>query len=130
MKPSMTFRNDWRWLNGEMAEFTFFNLTVDWFKGHYAYMSFTLLGLGFTAGAYSEAASDALIARVMGDPAGESRVVWFRGENHVPNLDPFDDPDAHLGGTWTRDGYVAHVGAQTATVTREPLNLPSNEDGS
>ena len=32
-----------------------------------------------------------------------------------------DDPEAH---------GIVHVGAQTATVTVEPLNLPSDRDGS
>ena len=111
MKPSLIFRNDWKWLSREMQDITLIHLSFERFAGHYWYFNILVMGLGFTIGAFNQQAADALADEIMS------------GQLH-------DDPEAHLGWTWTRDGYVAHVGAQTATVTREPLNLPSNEDGS
>jgi len=107
MKPTLILHNDWRYSAFRYGDVNLLDCHFDWFAGSSYYFTFRLLGFGFTIGAWDDTENNAALQQI------ES---WREANRALQ-----DDPAAH---------GIVHVGAQTATVTVEPLNLPSDRDGS
>ena len=105
MKPSLTLHNDWRYVDDKYGDVNLLEFHFDWYSGSSYYFTFRLLGFGFTIGAWDDTEHNAALQQV---------------ETLLANRALQDDPEAH---------GIVHVGAQTATVTVEPLNLPCATSG-